>query len=733
MIKAPFNFVPLSEYVFFPEWADQISQDIPFRDGVSGTIQLKMTAKTPVFVRNGHNRNMEETSFSHTPDGKYFIPATSLKGCIRNVLEILGFGKMTFVQNKSFGLRDLNDSSYRMNMNGIHCGWLQRDSTGSFVLYDWGIPKRISIEEIAQHYGVADLSSFITNKDAFSKSEDKDCTSAKYKYDLFVEKGYDISYGSVSSKNLKEKFSLDVSLQENMRKNNPVDRREFYKFGGQNEGYIVLTGQSGVRQQKEVEGEMKWAGKLYEFIFLKPDCENELKVSESIFDAFKTIHEDSPAYSELWKAHLLNGERIPVFFKLDFSGEIHSIGISYMYKYPYSKKIYDAIPSDLCNPEKGEDKEFKKDLADCIFGYSFKNIALKGRVQCGHARANGNPRPMESKKFITLSPHPSYYPIYRKDGRNWNTDGRISGWKRYLVRETEFYKSQQAAQLQIKSDKVDKGVCLLPMNTQFDVIVFFHNLTHVELGALLSAITFHGNQDKCFHSIGFGKPFGYGKIQMTILKLIVDKDGKNEEENPYRYMYDFEERMDKFIHEKVEDESAKWVNAPQLKELFTMANGIGVKGNGDRENLPYYYMTLDEYRTEKRHGKLSCFTSIKGEELRISSIDDKIAEFQEELKERRKKELEEKCKKEEEQEERRKQEEFEPTSHIVGDKVKAHCFDFKKVHVDGYEYDTNLVVDKYSGIDVISLIGNDFDVVIKQISKAGKIVQVKYPDLKITE
>ena len=42
-IKAPFNFVPLSDKVFFPDWADKISHDIPFEDGVSGTIELTLT------------------------------------------------------------------------------------------------------------------------------------------------------------------------------------------------------------------------------------------------------------------------------------------------------------------------------------------------------------------------------------------------------------------------------------------------------------------------------------------------------------------------------------------------------------------------------------------------------------------------------------------------------------------------------------------------------------------
>ena len=37
-IKAPFNFIPVSEKVFFPSWANQISHDIPFADTESGMI-----------------------------------------------------------------------------------------------------------------------------------------------------------------------------------------------------------------------------------------------------------------------------------------------------------------------------------------------------------------------------------------------------------------------------------------------------------------------------------------------------------------------------------------------------------------------------------------------------------------------------------------------------------------------------------------------------------------------
>lgn len=114
-VKSPYNFVPAptESEVYKPEWANQISHDIPFSDGESGEITLKITAETPIFIRNGHAKDVEENEFSHIiANGKkqYFIPATSIKGMLRNVLEIMSFSRMKQVDEKPFfGLRDMNN------------------------------------------------------------------------------------------------------------------------------------------------------------------------------------------------------------------------------------------------------------------------------------------------------------------------------------------------------------------------------------------------------------------------------------------------------------------------------------------------------------------------------------------------------------------------------------------------------------------------------------------------
>ena len=110
MITAPYNFVPLNKEIFYPSWSNngkEISHDIPFEDGESGEIDITITAKTPIFIRNHYqegdefykNNDMKiSKEFCHikTLDGakQFYIPGSSLKGTIRNVLEIMSFGKI---------------------------------------------------------------------------------------------------------------------------------------------------------------------------------------------------------------------------------------------------------------------------------------------------------------------------------------------------------------------------------------------------------------------------------------------------------------------------------------------------------------------------------------------------------------------------------------------------------------------------------------------------------------
>ena len=562
-IKTPYNFTPISDKVFFPTWADKVSQDVPFGDGISGTIAFDIVAEAPVGILSGIRDTDGVLRPCRTPDHRYFIPGTAIKGEIRNVLDIMSFGKIKNVRNDRFGLRNINNRSYRENMKNVRCGWMKKNEDG-VVLKDCGVPGRISLDTIDRHFGTH-ISPLISDRERLKSDEHR---TARYKYSL--------AHPDVYSELCE--FVEDTELQMKMQRKNPVDNREFYKFAGPEGecyyGKIVFTGQSGARYNDPKTGKM--TGKAFEFIFFDLDGEEViLPVPEQLFKDFESIYAQSPDYVGFWKSKLEAGEEIPVFFKME--GEhIHSIGLSYMYKYPYKKSIYDAIPAAHLDSS-------RQDLSECMFGFEADNQALRGRVQFGHAICSDAFTLDQERKIALSAPRASFYPFYVKDGKDWNNAELISGFKRYPVRSS--INDSQG------TDAMTSRVQMLGRGTVFHEIIRFHNLRPIEIGALLSAISFHNNSVNCFHNIGYAKPLGFGKVSIRDLSL---KDRRGNQMDAIQYMATFEICMNNFL-------GTSWVQTPQMQELVLMARGIP---SGQERCFSYLQKPKDFAEIKKRSGEV---------------------------------------------------------------------------------------------------------------------------------
>ena len=138
-----YNFVPLNAQVFYPSWANQVSQDAPFSDGEDGYIDVTLHNVSPLFIRNGSaDRNNSDPYSAHVmKDGKrlYFLPATSVKGMLRSTLEIMSFGKMTQYTNRFFSKRELggqytpDGKAYVALMEDVKPAWLRMKSEELFL------------------------------------------------------------------------------------------------------------------------------------------------------------------------------------------------------------------------------------------------------------------------------------------------------------------------------------------------------------------------------------------------------------------------------------------------------------------------------------------------------------------------------------------------------------------------------------------------------------------------
>lgn len=560
-IKSPFNFVPVSEKVYFPDWSEQISYDVPFSDGISGTIHLHITTHTPTFVRNGHTKEDAEkkyptyNSFSKIAN-RYFIPATSIKGEVRNILEILSFSKMDIDRSSLFAQREWDNTklyTLKTNQSEVRCGWLRRKGN-DYEIINCGKPYRISHKRIDEFIGENVMENLFSERNGINlneKKEEKDPKTAIFKYELMKKKGIDLT-------NLS--FEIDEEAC-----NSYNTRRVLVSDNGTIEGTIVLTGQPDRWAERNNPAITRPKGKYYEFVFANNEevinGKKAYDVSKETFDHYKFIYQDSAEWQRI-KVDIETKQGVPVFFRVE-DNKIKDFGMAFLYKLPYEKSPFEVLPK--------AHKIETPDLAQCIFGYTSKNKSLKGRVQFGHAFSND----AQSDKDITLTlntPKASYYPIYiQQEGRNgivtryetYNA-GKLSGWKRYHIRKKTWEKA-------MNSEKLDTIIHPVKKGSTFHGSISFHNLRPVELGALLSALTFHGTSG-CYHSIGQGKPYGFGKVTYNIE---LDCDNNNNELE--YYMSSFEYTM---------GQHTSWIGSEQVTTLLTIAAN-------EVEGTPFEYMTME--------------------------------------------------------------------------------------------------------------------------------------------
>lgn len=575
MIKAPYNFVPLENRAFYPSWANHISQDIPFEDGVSGSIEYTIEAKTPIFVRNGYtDREHPDSTFSKTHDGKFFIPGTSIKGEIRNVLEILSFGKMTQVQDARFGIRDLSNNPegrfYRQKIQNVHCGWLYKrlakDGSEEYLINDCGTPGRIAPEVIDEHYGTA-LAAFgqnlALNRQYADNDDEEKLRSAYNKYENILNI-------SLENQDIEKRLSGTFSTVPDNYNRIIAD----FSSNGK-KGCIVVTGQPSKRDPESRRG------KYYEFVFFESNTNENEKVESQIIDDFITIHKNNYDYKNIWKRYLNEGKRVPVFFmrRNGDDGPIDAIGLAYMFRFPTANFIKGAIPIELQSNR-------RKDLAECIFGTAKESLKqLKGRVNISHAFACGTPNKCNIVTTVLGSPKPSYGPLYASSG-TWNdSNAQIKGRKRYPVRTTLLPPNKGTDAQTCKFIPLDQG-------TSFKGRITFHNLKECELGALIAALTFNGHPD-CCHSIGEAKPLGYGKAKISIDKLSVIsiKDIFAKTDDPTQQETDY--YFNKFKDEMTENIGTGWENSNSIRELCAMARGIDKEFNNN-----FSYMRMSTNRNE---------------------------------------------------------------------------------------------------------------------------------------
>ena len=519
-LTAPYNFAPLNPNVYIPEWWNEVSHDVPFKDGEDGVMEVTLQNITPLCICDGRAGNQKknpddisESAHILLKDNKlqYFLPSTSIKGMLRSVLEVLSFAKLKQFNNDYFGYREIGkqygQGDYVSRMEKSQAGWLIIED-GDYKIYP------CEFEKVSH-------------------------SSIKASYPKFKKEG-----------NIREKYK---SIENDYFPSPSKDKS------------LVCTGYIN--------------GKKCEYYFF--GTKNKSKTLDPK-DAkrFLSVHKPTPLFEDYFLPKLKKGIAIPIFY-LEEGSEI-KLGLSKLFRYPYKYGVKDFVQ---------QDKKNGYDLCELLFGFidGNGNESLKGRVQVSNAFAKECVDKTDNIVVGVLGqPAASYYPLYvsqktSKGGYcNYDTGNQIAGRKFYRIRNGNTTVGLPAGN---GNENVMVKFSPTPSNLHFKLKIAVHNLKPAEIGAILSALTFH-NTATVHHNIGLAKGYGYGKLQpITINEVKLNGFSATAEE----YLFAFENEMNSFVYESG---NGHWYNSEQVTKL------LGIHSGHNSDDLQI--MDLDNYLVNKQ-------------------------------------------------------------------------------------------------------------------------------------
>lgn len=650
MSRAPYNFVPLNETVVPGQ--PPPSGDHYHPDRLSGSIELTITTKTPLFIRG------EGSDFFRGADGRPAIPGSSLRGLVRTLVEIVSRGKFATFDDRRFHYRAVGDSQssighqYQRQMikrwrhNGDYAfaplaraGVLEKNGSGYTVRPSPGI---FRVDQ-----SVLTAAVLHPPRPPFRR--------------VYFQKEPVSLHRHVLPKG--QPLWLEYALV--------VDIGPARTSARTTEGLLVFSGPFGTRKH------MQWIIEL-------PTQGPPLDVPPAVIEKYRGDTQRDSGYDLLeWLEK--PPAPVPCFYIIDAGGTISAIGHTGFFRLPYQKTVKDHVPDAVRNPRDAADQPVT-DMAEAIFG---REAGWATRVFFEDALP---PRDEKLEHFLLEetalqvlgAPKPTAFPHYLEQPgghrapvgnlNHWDSDARLRGYKLYWHRnvdptqwkgKVEFSARKLGEYLQEKrhpaadnlknlleegikqqilskdQNNPDRYACQVyfeclpkPLKSvlrdftlgstecqhtiatparqgkTFRGRVRFENLTGEELGALLFVLDLPGG---CCHKLGLGKPLGLGSVQIKIGLAVIDHKSRDQnyqslfnEQGGWRtgasacdqnrvdsYKKDFSRYV---LNNSAAEPGDLW-NDPRMKQLKAMLDWNRTRKRNWLEKTGY--LPLDEFRNRE--------------------------------------------------------------------------------------------------------------------------------------
>ena len=548
-MNAPYNFIGLNHRIMEAyEDVEQIPQNNGIsRNTLSGEIYYRMEVESPLIIGD---MEAEPADAGKTD----YIPASSVRGLVRSNLQILSYssvsediedrrlryrsiwqGEIGEAYAAAVGKRTIAGCPYRVKYEYIFGGIIGQEQNGDYYIRQCMFPAAkkgyisIDLREIQRIKG-------------WQRSFFVDLGNGRNVFDCLGNDSYSSRYRRHwSGKQITKPFYTRVTFDMDHGKLCAVSGS-----GGTYNGYLLSSG---------------YIPDNYVF-YLVPDTGGimtSFRLPDRLIEDYKRENPVSTDAAGDYYELPVYGEK-PVFFLRKEGGEDIQFGFTPLFPVFYKNRIHDGIP-----------KEQFSDVIDydrALFGFKNKKGNYAGRLSFSNAVMKvGKTESVEVP--LLYPPKPQYTPAYVEDALDYNRDEFIlNGIKQYWLHEQPARSFPRSLQIKLKENSA------VSAGSVMEGCIRFFNLREDELGLLLWSLVLNPDSKQ---NIGSGKPWGYGRIKVSVSQLHLWDDhqmyfsggdlfsGVFQAAEPGYFIEKYQQKLEEFLKQSGE-------SAERLENFFMMKN-----------------------------------------------------------------------------------------------------------------------------------------------------------------
>ena len=486
----PYNFVSLGEI-------EEIKREKRVKGEHSGKIKCNLKNLTPIFIGNKTDEKEEKTlTLKVEGNEKYVIPASTLKGEIRNIIEVLTTSCIKNVEEERLDYR--GSAGGRTNVFGIIKKLPTANDDGIIIEAD---KVKVNRKKVLSNYKPGFYPIKVANnllvKDYIKRAKLK----PNYK------KGED-DPNAINSTNEFNKVQQGGTLNATLWVSSFIPNKKYEKLLIPNEKHYSFTKSDYedllylIKQRKEAEEK-------------KPPKDRE----------------------DLYIDELKEGDTI--IFEVNEKGRIENFSFSEIPRLRYKMSPLDLIPKQF-HPCTSEELCFACRIFGTIGDHSENKVgekkqekitSMSSKIFISDALSINNKSKELEKKLILKSlgePHPSLTRFYLENNGTYDKNFKIRGRKFYWHHQDKIgagknYSNYLKTISDLASSTTNSTIWFLESEQNFEFEVAFKDLTDEELGILIYSLEL---EQDLLHKFGKAKAFGLGSCEIKITDCLLESSEK---------------------------------------------------------------------------------------------------------------------------------------------------------------------------------------------------------------